>query len=158
MHDDSEKNTSGNGLMPMHHAIKPKQPSQYCLCCGAVLEGRSDKKFCNAYCRSQHHYLQRKSSLPRIFVFISKQLKTNRRILAAYNKAGKATVRREVLLNQGFLPRVFTHYWRSSTGNLYFFVYEYGFMAKDEHGQKKFVIIQWQPYMHDGALGAGSFI
>jgi len=126
-----------------YKASKP----QLCLCCGEEIKGRSDKKYCNAYCRSQYHYQQNKQSVPSIHRFISDQLNLNIKLLKRYNKAGKATIREEVLLKEGFNPRVFTHYWKSNKGSIYFFVFEFGFMVKEEHGKRKYVLIQWQDYM-----------
>jgi hypothetical protein len=79
---------------------------------------------------------------------IDKQLKTNRRILKEYNKAGKATVRKTVLLNVGFDPKYFTHYWKNKKGDVYLFCYEYGFLKKTENGKDKYVLVQWQDYMN----------
>lgn len=118
-----------------------------CLCCGEAIQGRADKKFCNAYCRSQYHYQHKNRTAPPIAEFINKQLKLNRKLLAEYNKAGKTTLRTQVLLDLGFNPKVFTHYWRAKNGNVYFFIYEFGFMQIKEHGQQKYLIIQWQDYM-----------
>jgi len=71
----------------------------------------------------------------------------NRRLLKAYNKAGKATVRKETLLSDGFNPKYFTHYWKNPKGNIYLFCYEYGFMEKKEERAVKYVLVKWQKYM-----------
>lgn len=75
------------------------------------------------------------------------QLKHNRKILKDYNKAGKATVRKNVMESEGFNPNYFTHYWKNSKGDVYFFVYEFGFMKKTEHGIDKYILVKWQDYM-----------
>jgi hypothetical protein len=61
-----------------------------------------------------------------LFKTIDAQLKKNRRLLKLFNKAGKATVRKEVLIEKGFNPRFFTHYraadrWKAGNGNVYLF-------------------------------------
>ena len=76
----------------------------------------------------------------------------NRKILKSFNKAGKATVREQVLREQGFDPNFFTHYWKNAKGDVYLFVYEYGFLTRSENGKKKFILVTWQPYMRKGSL------
>tara|TARA_R110000850_G_scaffold184714_1_gene310284 strand:+ start:49 stop:321 length:273 start_codon:yes stop_codon:yes gene_type:complete len=84
---------------------------------------------------------------PRFYNRVDNQLKANRRILKQYNKAGKATVRASLLKEEGFDPNFFTHYWKNQKGDVYLFVYEYGFLKKQEHQVEKYVLIKWQNYM-----------
>jgi len=118
-----------------------------CLHCSESLTGRRDKKFCSPYCKSAYHYLQNKKNVPSLFQEIDHQLKTNRRLLKLYNKAGKSTVNKSVLLTAGFKPKYFTHYWKADNGSLYLFCYEYGFMEIKNKGVLKYVLVKWQPYM-----------
>ncbi|MGY0393314.1 hypothetical protein ACW5R3_12250 [Bizionia sp. KMM 8389] len=122
---------------------KPK----LCLSCEKLIIGRSDKKFCDAYCKSSYHYKKSLEEVPQFYNFVAKQLKQNRRILKSYNKSGLATIRSGVLLDQGFNPNFFTHYWKNSKDDVYLFVYEYGFLKKVEHGVDRFILIKWQYYM-----------
>ena len=119
-----------------------------CLNCNEVLSGRSDKLFCNPYCKSSFHYKKKQGQKAPLFERIDKQLKTNRRLLKAYNKAGKAVVRKDELLSAGFEPKYFTHYWKNKKGEVYLFCYEYGFLAKEENGKMKYVLVKWQTYMN----------
>ena len=119
-----------------------------CPECGKDLVGRVDKKFCSSYCKSAFHYQKNRDNEKNLFRKIDDQLKLNRRILKEYNKGGKATVRKELLLKEGFTPQYFTHYWKNSKGDVYLFCYEYGFIERKEHGRSKFVLIQWQDYMN----------
>jgi predicted nucleic acid-binding Zn ribbon protein len=119
----------------------------HCLDCGAELEGRADKKFCSDHCKSSYHYECTKRKAASMFKTIDAQLKKNRQLLKFYNQAGKATVRKEVLIEKGFNPRYFTHFWKARNGNVYFFCYEYGFMKKVESNKEKFVLVQYQDYM-----------
>jgi len=120
-----------------------------CPECGEVLIGRSDKKFCNPYCKSSYHYKKSLDSEPALFKKIDNHLKLNRRLLKNYNKAGKAVIRRNELISAGFNPDYFTHYWKNPKGEVYLFCYEYGFLQKAEHGVDKFVLVQWQKYMEN---------
>ena len=118
-----------------------------CLSCEKELQGRSDKKFCDVYCKSSYQYQQSKLNPSRFYNRVDNQLKQNRRILKYYNKAGKATVRSKVLIEQGFDPNFFTHYWKNQKGDVYLFVYEYGFLTRKENNVEKFILVIWQEYM-----------
>ena len=118
-----------------------------CLACNKKLEGRSDKKFCDLYCKSSFHYKKSLEEAPRFYNKVDNQLKLNRRILKSFNKAGKATVRASIILDLGFNPKFFTHYWKNTKGDVYLFVYEYGFLKRVEHNVEKYVLIKWQHFM-----------
>lgn len=116
------------------------------LNCKKELFGRVDKKFCDVHCKSAYHYKLRQENMS-FYSEVDQQLKLNRKILKAFNKACKATVRSEVLVEQGFNPDFFTHYWKNKKGKVYLFVYEYGFLKKIENGKRKFILVKWQSYM-----------
>ena len=118
-----------------------------CLNCGEVLVGRKDKKFCDGYCKSAYHYQQKQNNEDAFYKEVNIYLKQNRRLLKAYNRAGKSTVRREVLLEKGFRPDFFTHYWKNKSGDVYLFVFEFGFLRVRQNGREKYVLIKWQNYM-----------
>lgn len=119
-----------------------------CLFCKKELQGRSDKKFCDMYCKSSFQYQQSKLKPTRFYNKVDNQLKMNRKILKYFNKAGKATVRSSVLIEQGFDPNFFTHYWKNQKGDVYLFAYEYGFLKRKENNFEKFILIKWQDYMN----------
>jgi hypothetical protein len=119
-----------------------------CLACDSKLQGRSDKMFCDAHCKSSYHYKKSLEETPKFYNRVDNQLRQNRRILKTFNKAGKATVRTSKLIELGFDPNFFTHYWKNTKGDVYLFVYEFGFLKREEHSIKKYVLIQWQNYMN----------
>tara|TARA_R110002073_G_scaffold72537_1_gene177046 strand:+ start:2643 stop:3041 length:399 start_codon:yes stop_codon:yes gene_type:complete len=119
-----------------------------CLACNKKVEGRSDKKFCDPYCKSAYHYKLSQESAPKFYNKVENQLKLNRKILKEFNRAGKATVRAAILIENGFNSNFFTHYWKNKKGDVYLFVYEYGFLRINENGREKFVLISWQEYMN----------
>ncbi|MHA7060119.1 hypothetical protein ACWGOQ_0023025 [Aquimarina sp. M1] len=119
-----------------------------CTYCNEIFEGRKDKKFCSSYCRSAFYYKTNKEKENTLFKTIDQQLKTNRKILKNYNRAGLATIRKEKLLQEGFNPKYFTHYWKNNKGQVYLFCYEYGFLELKDSGKRKYVLIQWQEYMN----------
>jgi len=118
-----------------------------CPECGKEFTGRTDKKFCPIYCKSAFHYQKNRTDEENLFKQIDDQLKLNRKILKKYNRGGKATVRKELLLAEGFNPKYFTHYWRNSRGDVYLFCYEYGFLERREKDRLKYVLVRWQTYM-----------
>lgn len=118
-----------------------------CLYCHEALAGRVDKKFCSPHCKSGYHYEKNRNNKNNIYLTINRQLKKNRRLLKKYNKAGKAYIRKSTLLAEGFNPNYFTHFWKNRNGDVYLFVFEYGFLAKSDHGKNKYILVQWQSYM-----------
>ena len=118
-----------------------------CLNCEKELFGRVDKKYCDPQCKSSHQYKKEKEQPERFYNKVDNQLRLNRKLLKEYNKAGKAIVRSEILIREGFNRKFFTHYWKNSKGDVYLFVYEYGFLKKTEHNIEKYVLIRWQDYM-----------
>lgn len=117
-----------------------------CIVCGAEVVGRSDKKYCSLQCKSADQY-NRRLAEDKFYLEVDKQLKTNRKILKKYNQSGYSTVRKEVLLNEGFVPKYFTHYWKNNKDQVYLFCYEYGFLEIEQKDKKKYVIVEWQRYM-----------
>jgi len=115
---------------------------RHCPICDAVVKGRSDKIFCSVKCKSSDQYEKRQKE-ERFFFQVDKHLKTNRKILRRYNKSGFTTIRCAKLLEEGFNPNFFTHFWKNNKGDVYLFVYEYGFLKRKE----KYVLVTWQNYM-----------
>jgi hypothetical protein len=120
-----------------------------CPVCGNEVKGRKDKIYCSSSCRSAQQYEDRLKE--NVFYFrVDRQLKKNRSLLRKYNQIGKTTLRKEVLLQQGFNPKFFTHFWKNSKGQVYLFCYEYGYLSLKEGAKEKYVLVTWQPYMENG--------
>jgi len=118
-----------------------------CPECNNEVIGRTDKIFCSVKCKSIHQY--EKSQKENTFYFsVDKQLKSNRKILKRYNKSGFTTIRKGVLLEEGFNPNFFTHYWKNQKNDVYLFCYDFGFLKTTKNGVTKYVIVQWQDYMN----------
>lgn len=120
---------------------------QSCPTCNNPIVGRTDKKYCSIECKRAADYEKRKIE-DALFLKIDRQLKTNRKILKKYNRVGKTTLRREELTKEGFDPNYFTNYWKNNKGDVYLFVYDYGFLALKDNQKDKYLIIQWQAYMN----------
>ncbi|MGB5360161.1 MAG: hypothetical protein WBM94_05585 [Eudoraea sp.] len=117
-----------------------------CPICGMLLKGRSDKKFCSTKCKSINQYENRQQT-EAFFLKVDRQLKINRKILKRYNKSGFTTLRKSEMTAEGFNPKFFTHYWKNRKGEVYLFVYEYGFLSTRNNGKEKYVLVTWQDYM-----------
>lgn len=117
-----------------------------CLNCEKTIEkGRSDKKFCDHYCRNAFNNRQSRDAEKTIKT-INQILRKNRMILRKINPQGKSTVRHDYLELLDFNFKYFTHKYEAKNGNVYWFCYEYGYMiSPDEPG--KIVIVNWQNYM-----------
>ncbi|MGB0868284.1 MAG: hypothetical protein ACPGSD_01690 [Flavobacteriales bacterium] len=118
-----------------------------CLNCQKTLIGRADKKYCDVYCKSAIQYKNALIHPATRFQWVQNQLKLNRRILKKYNKAGKVVIRKSLLVEEGFNPQYFTNYWKNQKGDIYWFVFEYGFLIKKEKEIEKYVLILWQDNM-----------
>jgi predicted nucleic acid-binding Zn ribbon protein len=118
-----------------------------CPVCQGTIKGRTDKKFCSIQCKSSYQYENRQQT-EAFYLQVDKHLKTNRKILKKFNKSGKSTVRTQVLHQLGFNPKFFTHFWKNAKGDVYLFVYEYGFLKVKEHQNDKYVLVFWQDYMN----------
>jgi hypothetical protein len=103
--------------------------AKVCLSCGKNLKGRSDKKFCDDYCRNNYNNLL-KADTNNFVRNINNSLRKNRRILedllAAKDEMTKTT--KDKLLMHGFQFKYFTHTYTNKKGNTYFFCYEYGYL------------------------------
>lgn len=74
---------------------------------------KEDKKFCDQYCKSAYHNKLSQEQAPKFFNQVDNQLKLNQKILKEFNKAGKATVRAEIITDLGFNLNFLTHYWKN---------------------------------------------
>ena len=118
-----------------------------CPVCDITVKGRVDKKFCSSKCRSINQYENRQNA-EAFYLKVDRQLRTNRKVLKRFNKSGYTTIRKSLLLGEGFNPKFFTHYWKNQKGDVYLFVYEYGFLKKKETNTEKYLLVTWQDYMN----------
>lgn len=104
-----------------------------CLQCGKALKGRSDKKFCDDYCRAAYNN-ELKSSINNYIRNINAALGKNRRILESLLPESESMkkVTREKLLQKGFDLKYHTHTYTNQKGNTYFFCYEFGYLLLEK--------------------------
>lgn len=120
-----------------------------CKKCGKPIQGRMDKRFCDAYCRNSfNNKIKRKDE--QSITEINRGLRKNRTILKTLSPVGKSTVRKEVLEAMGYNFNIFSSMYRASKNSIYYLCYEYGFSPIiDRRGVEKAVIITRQLYMGD---------
>ena len=100
-----------------------------CLNCDKPLKGRTDKKFCDVYCRNNYNN-QLKSNTINLVRNVNNALGKNRRILENLFIAGEemAKTTRDKLLQKGFQFKYITHTYTNKKGNTYFFCYDIGYL------------------------------
>ncbi|HEY2726969.1 MAG TPA: hypothetical protein VGI61_07335 [Parafilimonas sp.] len=105
-----------------------KEEAKTCLQCDKILRGRSDKKFCDDYCRNNYNN-QLKAHANNYVRNINNTLSKNRRILEEMLPAEKETIntQRQRLLQSGFSFKYITHILKTKKGT-YFFCYDYGYL------------------------------
>lgn len=103
--------------------------AKICTACGKPIKGRSDKKFCDDYCRNVYNN-DLKSDTNNYVRNINNGLRKNRRILkeclSEHEEMAKAN--KEKLINKGFQFKYITHTYTNKKGNVYFFCYDYGYL------------------------------
>lgn len=101
---------------------------KYCISCDKPVKGRTDKKFCDDYCRNNYNN-QLKSGVSNLVRNINNALSKNRRILEDLLGAEEMTkASKEKLIQRGFLFKYITHLYNNKKGNTYYFCYELGYL------------------------------
>ena len=100
-----------------------------CLSCNKVLKGRTDKKFCDDYCRNNFNNLL-KGDNNNYIRNINNALRKNRRILESLlpEQEDMAKANKDKLLHKEFQFKYYTHTYTNKKGNTYFFCYDYGYL------------------------------
>lgn len=116
----------------MHYiptAMQEATPAKRCLTCHKPLKGRTDKKFCDDYCRNNYNN-QLKAGTTNLVRNINNALGKNRRVLESMFAEGEEMTKttQEKLLQKGFLFKYFTHLYTNKKGNTYFFCYDLGYL------------------------------
>ena len=112
----------------------PTTEIKTCLTCGTPLKGRSDKKFCNDYCRNNYNNQQKAKGNYSAYVrTINNMLLKNRKILENILPDGEETAKanKDKLQRMGFHFKYLTHTYTTKTGKTYFYCYDYGYLPLD---------------------------
>ena len=118
--------------------LKQKEPKT-CMICEKILKGRSDKKFCDDYCRAAYNNDLKSVSNNHIRK-VNNMLGKNRRILESLLPEGEkiTKINRDKLLQLGFQFKYLTHTYTNVKGNVYHYCYEYGYLPLENN---RFLIV-----------------
>jgi predicted nucleic acid-binding Zn ribbon protein len=112
--------------------IQQKTAIKNCLTCNKPIKGRSDKKFCDDYCRNNYNN-QLKAAAGTQVRLINNALAKNHRILQSLLPADKEMMKttREQLLLKGFQFKYITHIYTTQAGKTYYYCYDHGYLPLD---------------------------
>ncbi|MGN6249460.1 MAG: hypothetical protein ACTHNG_13995 [Ginsengibacter sp.] len=107
----------------------PDAETTTCLNCDKQLRGRTDKKFCDDYCRNSYNN-QLKAAKNNLVRNINNALGKNRRILEScfHKNQETAKVPKDKLLEKGFQFKYITHTYTTKRNHIYHFCYDLGYM------------------------------
>ena len=113
--------------------LQKKEPT-LCLSCEKPVKGRSDKKFCDDYCRAAYNN-DLKSASNNLVRNVNNALGKNRRILESLLPQGDATAKtnHDKLIEKGFQFKYHTHIYNTKTEKTYFYCYEYGYLPLENN-------------------------
>jgi hypothetical protein len=113
--------------------LKEKE-DRTCILCDKALKGRSDKKFCDDYCRAAYNN-DLKSVANNYVRNVNHALGKNRRILENLLQEGKFTAKasRDKLIEKGFQFKYHTYLYIAKNGNTYHYCYEYGYLPLENN-------------------------
>lgn len=111
-----------------------EKESKTCLFCKKPVKGRSDKKFCDDYCRAAYNN-ELKSAVNNNIRNVNNALGKNRRILETLLPEGEAIAKasRDKLIEKGFQFKYHTHLYKTKTDKTYFYCYEYGYLPLENN-------------------------
>jgi predicted nucleic acid-binding Zn ribbon protein len=131
---------TGNNSFENYPMMVTHKTEKACTLCGKVLKGRSDKKFCDDYCRSSYNN-ERKGVVNNYIRNVNNALGKNRRILEGLIREGeqRGGASREKLLQLGFQFSYITHIYTNSKGSVYYYCYDHGYLPLDNN---RFLIVR----------------
>ena len=111
-----------------------ERETKTCLFCEKPVKGRSDKKFCDDYCRAAYNN-DLKSASNNYIRNVNNALGKNRRILESLLPEGEATAKanRDKLIEKGFQFKYHTHIYNTKADKTYFYCYEYGYLPLENN-------------------------
>ena len=106
-----------------------------CEECGKELHGRIDQRFCNDLCRNDYNRKKRlfeKSIEPPFIRQVINVIRRNHNILERYNDGSdNRLVSRQELIERGFSFKFFTSMYQTQKGDIYHYVFDYGWLATE---------------------------
>jgi len=111
-----------------------QKETKTCLYCKKPVKGRSDKKFCDDYCRAAYNN-ELKSAANNYIRNVNNALGKNRRILESLLPETETTTKasKDKMIEKGFQFKYHTHQYKAKNGNNYFYCYEYGYLPLENN-------------------------
>jgi hypothetical protein len=116
-----------------------------CLSCQKSIKGRTDKKFCDDFCRNNYNNRIRGDD-NNYMRNINNALRKNRRALALLldsARDGKTTVPKDRLAGEGFNFKYITHTYTTKEGKTYYYCYDYGYMPLSDN---RYLLVKREKY------------
>lgn len=125
--------------MPIHvkdYVIQPSVP--ICHYCDKELYGRSDKKFCNDFCRNSYNRQRRKNRKEELSPEAQRTLRLIRKnfdILQnlRYTRQIPCVVEKAYLIDLGFTFKFCTSIYQTQKGEIWHYCFEYGWKETPDH-------------------------
>lgn len=107
-----------------------ENPTKLCAACGKLIKGRSDKKFCDDYCRNSYNNSVN-SDITASMRNINNILRRNRRVLQQFLPQHEEMAKqpRGKLLTAGLNFQYITEMYTTKKGSVYRFCYEFGYLV-----------------------------
>lgn len=111
-----------------------------CIQCDTILKGRSDKKFCNDYCRNIYNN-QKNGHIYNYIKHINVILKRNRAILQKIyqHTTPETIIPLQMILQLGFHLHFYTHHIPNANA---YFCYDYGYELLPGHTDIRIIYVQ----------------
>lgn len=107
-----------------------KRNANRCPYCNRIIEGRTDKMFCDDRCRNNYYY--KVNSEQKSYIrYINKILLKNRGILRTVNPYGRKLVSKRSLEELGFDFNCYTSVYKTRKGKEYYLVYDQAYSFDD---------------------------
>ncbi|MBO6057090.1 MAG: hypothetical protein J6P64_02570 [Bacteroidales bacterium] len=107
-----------------------KRNTNRCPYCNRIIEGRTDKMFCDDRCRNNYYY--KVNSEQKSYIrYINKILLKNRGILRTVNPYGRKLVSKRSLEELGFDFNCYTSVYKTRKGKEYYLVYDQAYSFDD---------------------------
>lgn len=107
-----------------------KRNTNRCPYCDRLIEGRTDKMFCDDRCRNNYYY--KVNSEQKAYIrYVNKILLKNRGILRTVNPYGRKLVSKRSLEELGFDFNCYTSVYKTRKGKEYYLVYDQAYSFDD---------------------------
>ena len=105
-----------------------------CILCANPIKGRSDKKFCDDYCRAAFNN-ELKSKSNNFIRNVNNALCKNRRILENIlaGKEPTTKVNQDKLIERGYQFKYHTHVYNTRSGQTYYYCYDHGYLPLENN-------------------------